>query len=220
MHKLMKQLLPGRTLAVRRFRSWLRADRNSIGSARVLQLALVVGIAVAVRPGQTGASPEPRRAELRDGQHDFDFEIGKWKMHLRRLKTRLQGSHEWVEFDGTSVTRPAWDGKSQVEEFEVDSPVGGHIEGMTVRLYSPTAHQWSLYWANQKNGHFDQPMVGEFKDGRGEFYDQETWEGRTILCRFVWSNTTSKSPHFEQSFSTDGGKTWEVNWITDQTRIE
>jgi hypothetical protein len=159
-------------------------------------------------------------AEPRDGQHDFDFEIGRWKIHLKKLKDRLKGSHEWIEFDGTTVTRPLWNGKAVIEEMEVDAPVAGHIEGMTVRLYSPTAHQWSIYWANQKNGRFDNPMSGEFKDGRGEFYDQEPWEGRMILVRYIWSNITPKSAHFEQAFSDDGGKTWEVNWITDQQRIE
>lgn len=159
-------------------------------------------------------------AEPRDGQHDFDFELGRWKIHLKKLKDRLKGSHEWIEFDGTSVTRPLWNGKAVIEEMEVDAPSAGHIEGMTVRLYSPTAHQWSIYWANQKNGHFDTPMVGEFKDGRGEFYDQEPWEGRMIFVRYIWSNITPKSAHFEQAFSEDGGKTWEVNWITDQQRVE
>jgi hypothetical protein len=159
-------------------------------------------------------------AERRDGQHDFDFELGKWKLHLKKLDKPLTGSKKWIEFDGTSVTMPLWNGKSQVEQFEVDAPDGNHIEGMTVRLYSPTSHQWSLYWANQKNGHFDVPTIGEKVGDHGEYYDQEVFEGRTILVRFIWSKITAKTAHFEQSFSDDGGKTWEVNWITDQSRVE
>jgi hypothetical protein len=158
-------------------------------------------------------------AEPRDGQRDFDFELGRWKIHLHKLKSPLHGSKEWIEFDGTSVTRSLWDGKAQVEEMEVDSP-SGHLEGMTVRLYSTQSHQWSLNWANQKTGHFDVPTIGEFKNGRGEFFDMEMFEGRSILVRYVWSAITPKSAHFEQSYSDDGGKTWEVNWITDQTRVE
>lgn len=157
-------------------------------------------------------------AEPRDGQHDFDFELGTWKIHLKKLKAPLHGSKEWIDFDGTSTTRPLWGGKAQVEEFEVDSPVVGRIEGMTVRLYSPTSHQWSLNWANQKTGHFDTPTIGESKGDHGEFYDMEMFEGRSILVRFIWSKITPKTAHFEQAFSDDGGKTWEVNWITDQTR--
>jgi len=156
----------------------------------------------------------------RDGQHDFDFELGSWKIHLKRLLHPLTGSTTWVEFDGTSVTRKVWDGRSQIEEFETDSPAAGHIEGLTLRLYNPQSHQWRLYWANAKDGTLVPPQIGEFKNGRGEFYAEDTLNGRAILVRFIWSNTTTNVPHFEQSFSDDGGKTWEVNWITDQTRVQ
>jgi hypothetical protein len=165
---------------------------------------------------KTSAQPVPAE---RDGQHDFDFEVGRWNIHLKRLKDRLAGSTTWVEFDGTSVTRKVWDGKADLEEFETDSPAGGHIEGLTLRLYNPQSHQWSLYWSNSKNGTMDPPQIGQFKNGCGEFYAQDTWKGKTVLVRFVWTNTTTNSPHFEQSYSDDGGKTWEVNWITDQTRV-
>jgi hypothetical protein len=167
----------------------------------------------------SAATAGPQAAtEQRDGQHDFDFELGTWKIHLKRLLHPLTGSTTWVEFDGTSVTRKIWNGRSQIEEFEVDSPTG-HVEGLTLRLYHPEAHQWYLYWANGKDGVLGQPTIGEFKNGRGEFFDQEPFNGRAILVRYVWSGITSNSAHFEQSFSDDGGKTWEVNWITDQTRV-
>jgi hypothetical protein len=163
--------------------------------------------------------PTPQAASMeRDGQHDFDFELGSWKIHLKRRLHPLTGSNTWVEFDGTSVTRKVWDGRSQLEEFETDG-AGGHIEGLTLRLYNPQTHLWSLYWANQKDGTIVAPQVGQFKDGRGEFYGQDTLDGKLIYIRFIWSNTDSNVPHFEQSFSNDGGKTWEVNWITDQTRV-
>jgi hypothetical protein len=168
---------------------------------------------------KTGAEQSSAK---RDGQHDFDFEVGTWKIHLKRLADRLAGSTTWVEFDGTSVTRKVWDGRSNLEEFETDNPTTGHIEGLTLRVYNPQTHQWSIYWANSKDaalGQPLQPMIGEFKDGRGEFYDQETWKGRAVFVRFIWSEITPNSAHFEQSYSDDGGKTWEVNWITDQTRV-
>jgi hypothetical protein len=160
-----------------------------------------------------------RTSAQRDGQHDFDFEVGTWKIHLRRLLHPLTGSNQWIEFDGTSVTRKVWDGRAFLEEFETDGPTG-HIEGMTLRLYNPESYQWSLYWANSKDGNLGQPMIGQFKNGRGEFYDQEAFNGKTIFVRYVWSDITPNSAHFEQSFSNDGGKTWEVNWITDQTRMQ
>src|SRR5882724_12994317 len=157
----------------------------------------------------------------RDGQHDFDFEVGSWNIHLKRLKDRLAGSTAWVEFDGTSVTRKVWDGKADLEEFETDSSASGHIEGLTLRLYNPQSHQWSLYWANSKSGTIGgPPNVGEFKNGRGEFFCQDTLDDRTILTRYVWSDITLNSAHFEQSFSDDVGKTWEVNWISNLTKVQ
>src|SRR5882724_1724886 len=191
--------------------------------AILMASSVVVGL-----PAQSGLAQQnseakrgaPPAAAQRDGQHDFDFEIGTWNIHLKRLKERLVGSTTWVEFDGTSVTRKVWDGRANLEEFETDSPVGGSIEGLTLRLYNPQTHQWSLYWANSKDGKMFTPQVGQFKNGVGEFYAQDTLDGKLIFVRFIWSNTTSDKPHFEQSFSDDGGKTWEVNWITDQVRVE
>ena len=165
------------------------------------------------------AGSEPASAQ-RDGQHDFDFELGSWKIHLKRRLRPLTGSTDWVEFDGTSVTRKVWDGRADLEEFETDSPAAGHIEGLTLRLYNPETRQWSLYWANSKGGPIFPPQIGEFKNGRGEFYGQDTLNGKLIFVRFIWSDTETSKPHFEQSFSDDGGKTWEVNWITDQTRVD
>jgi hypothetical protein len=153
----------------------------------------------------------------RDGQHDFDPLIGSWKYHLKRRLHPLTGSTTWVEFEGTGICRKVYDGAS-LDQIEVDGPAG-HIEGLTLRLYNPQSHQWRLYWANSKIGILDPPQVGHFKDGHGQFFAQDTVNGKTILIRFDWTNLTTNSPHFEQSFSDDGGQTWEVNWITDQTRV-
>jgi hypothetical protein len=190
---------------------------------------MVCSLVVVLQPIQALAQQNPAASKTsvqptatqRDGQHDFDFEIGTWKIHLKRLKDRLVGSTTWIEFDGTSVTRKVWDGRANLEEMEVDSPTG-HIEGLTLRLYDPQTHQWSLYWATSKSGAIGVPTIGEFKNGRGEFYDTEPSgpNGKSILVRFIWSDITPNSAHFEQSFSDDGGKTWEVNWITDQTRVK
>jgi hypothetical protein len=162
---------------------------------------------------------EAGQQQAHDGQHDFNFEFGRWKIHLKRRLHPLTGSTTWVEFDGTSVTRKVWDGRAQLEEFETDSPTAGRVEGLTLRLYDPQSHQWRLYWANSNDGIVVPPQIGEFKNGRGEFYGQDTLNGKSIFIRFIWSNTNTSVPHFEQSFSEDGGKTWEVNWITDQTRV-
>src|SRR5215217_1851585 len=155
----------------------------------------------------------------RDGQHDFDFEIGTWKTHLRRLLNPLTGSTTWVEYEGTTVVRKVWNGRANLVELVADGPAG-HFEGLSLRLYNPKSRQWSLNFANINGGVMTQPTTGEFKNGRGEFFSQETLNGRAIFVRFVISDITPNSCRFEQAFSDDGGKTWEVNWIAKDTRVK
>jgi hypothetical protein len=165
-----------------------------------------------------GPLSEPA-ATARDGQHDFDFEIGAWKTHLKRLVHPLTGSTTWVEYEGTSVVSKVWDGRANLVELEVDGP-GGHIEALSLRLYNPQARQWRLNFASSAGGMLATPTVGEFKDGRGEFVDQETFKDRAIFVRFVITETSANACSFEQAFSDDGGKTWEVNWIATDTRVK
>jgi hypothetical protein len=154
---------------------------------------------------------------VRDGSHDFDFEIGAWKTRLKRLQHPLSGATTWVEYNGTTVVKKVWDGKANMVELEVDG-TAGHIEGLSLRLYNPDSHQWSLNFASSAGGIMAQPTIGEFKEGHGEFYDQESFNGRAVLVRFVITPVDKDHAHFEQAFSADGGKTWEVNWIADDIR--
>jgi hypothetical protein len=153
----------------------------------------------------------------RDGQHDFDFNIGTWKTKISRLQHPLTGSATWVKWNGTVVVRKVWDGRANLEEIKIDGPTG-HIEGLTLRLYNPQSHQWTLSWSNSSDGTLDQPLTGEFKNGRGVFFQQEQYNGRTIMVRQTYSNITPDSHSFEQAFSVDGGTTWEPNWIATLTR--
>jgi hypothetical protein len=189
---------------------------------------VVFGLAVVLLPLQGHAQQNPDASKTsvqntpaeHDGQHDFDPLIGSWKYHLKRRLNPLTGSNTWIEFEGTGFCYKVWDGRAQLDTIEVDGPTG-QIEGLTLRLDNPQSHQWSLYWANSADGNMsDPPQIGEFKNGRGEFYAQVMRKGRAILVRYDWSGMTMNSPHFEQAFSDDGGKTWEVNWITDQTPVK
>ena len=168
--------------------------------------------------GAPGAERQTSPAQ-RDGQHDFDFEIGSWKTHLARLLHPLTGSKTWVEYEGTTVVRKVWEGRANLVELVADGPAG-HFEGLSLRLYNPQSRQWSLNFSGRGSGTLSPPTIGEFKDGRGEFYDHEPYDGRMILVRFVISDITPTSCRFEQAFSEDGGKTWEVNWIATDTRID
>ncbi|HEX8814667.1 MAG TPA: hypothetical protein VF753_04125 [Terriglobales bacterium] len=157
---------------------------------------------------------------VRDGSHDFDFEFGTWKTHVKRLQHPLTGSTTWIDYDGTTVVRKVWDGKANLAELEADGPTG-HLQVLSLRLYDPNGHQWSLNTANSRVGTMSVPTIGEFyKDGHGEFYDTEPFNGRSILVRNVWSDVTPNAWRFEQAFSADGGKTWEVNWIATDTRVD
>jgi len=153
------------------------------------------------------------------GEHDFDFALGNWKTHLKRLKGPLTGSTTWLEYEGTTKCRKVWDGRANILELDVSGPTG-RIEALSLRLYNPEAKQWSLNFANARIGTMANPAIGEFRNGRGEFYNQDTLDGRSILVRFVIFDITPDSAHYEQSFSADGGKTWEVNWIATDTRMK
>ena len=155
----------------------------------------------------------------KDGQHDFDWEIGTWKTHLRRLQRPLSGSTNWVEYDGASVVSKVLDGRANLVELRVDGPAG-RIEGLSLRLYNPESRKWSLNFANIRDGELTIPSIGEFKDERGEFYNKDTYNGRAILVRFVIIKITNDQYRFEQSFSADDGKTWELNWIAVDTRVK
>lgn len=154
-----------------------------------------------------------------DGSRDFDFLHGRWHGAHRRLHRPLSGSHDWYEFEGTLVERPFWDGQGNHEEFEAELPTG-LLRGTSLRLYNPTSRQWSIHWSNSATGTLDAPMIGEFRDGRGEFYGQDTFEGRIILLRFLWTRNGPSSCRWEQAFSADGGQTWETNWIADFRRLD
>jgi hypothetical protein len=174
--------------------------------------------AIAVPRAQAPAAANTAAPEAHDARHDFDFEFGGWDARLSRLERPLTGSTVWLEYQGTSVVRKVWDGRANLGELEVDGPAG-HVEGMTLRLYNPHTTQWNINWANAAAGTLDSaPMYGGFTNGRGEFFGHDTLDGRAIFVRFVFSDITPASFRFEQAFSADGGRTWEVNWKATFTR--
>ena len=184
--------------------------------------ALVVTLCSAQLPAQTrssgAASGTQDTAKDTDGKHDFDWDIGTWKTHQKRLLHPLTGSTTWVEYQGTDVVRKIWDG-ANLGEIRADGPAG-HLELLTLRLYNPQTREWSIYFTNSTNGALSLPAVGAFKNGRGEFYDQETYNGRTILLRFSVSDISANSCRFEQAFSADGGRSWETNFIVTETLVK
>lgn len=147
-----------------------------------------------------------------DGRHDFDFFFGHWNVHNRRLA----GSTEWIEFEATSDCHPNLGGLANEDEFRTDFWEG--FCGMSFRFFDPSQKTWSIYWADNRTGALQPPVVGSFQGDQGVFEGPDTFAGKPILVRYSWSRVTTPTPRWEQAFSSDGGKTWETNWIMDFTR--
>lgn len=191
---------------------------NLLGRIGTLFLLGLLSLSVTAFAQSTPAASGTGQQAVHDGQHDFDFNFGTWKTHIRRLVHPLSGSDAWVEMEGTVAVRKIWNGRAQLEEIKADG-ANSHLEGLTLFLYNSESHQWSQGFTSINDGVLNNPAIGEFKNGRGELYDQETYQGRAILVRAVWSDITPDAHHFEQSFSADGGKTWEPNFVASLTRI-
>ena len=150
---------------------------------------------------------------------DFDFEHGRWHTSLRRLLQPLSGSQEWAEYTGTSQVHPLLGGRANLVELEIAGPLG-RIEGVSLRLFDTQRQRWTLNYSGVASGTLEQPMSGGFNGGRhGVFYSAETFKGKPILVRFVIDVLDADHCRFEQAFSSDGGATWEVNWIALDTRL-
>lgn len=152
-----------------------------------------------------------------DGRHDFDFYFGHWHIRNERLKERLIDSRDWETFDAQQECRPILGGLGNLDDFKTDW--GGGFLGMTLRLFDPIARTWSIYWASNRDGVLEPPVIGAFKDGVGTFFGRDQHKGTPVLARFIWSDITPNTARWQQAFSTDEGKSWETNWIMHMTRL-
>jgi hypothetical protein len=158
---------------------------------------------------------------MTDHSHDFDSLVGKWKVHHKRLKARLANSHEWVEFDGTSEMKMTLNGHGTFDENFLDLP-GDPYYAVGLRGYDSKTQLWSIWWLDGRNPvpPLDPPVRGNFHDGVGTFITDDTFNGKPIKVRYMWSHITKASAQWEQAFSPDGGKTWETNWEMQFTRAK
>ncbi|HET9039552.1 MAG TPA: hypothetical protein VFN40_05260 [Gemmatimonadales bacterium] len=186
-------------------------------TAPLALLMLCLGAGLPVRAPAPAPAHPPAAPVARSSPRDFDFEFGTWTTRLRVLRHPLTGSSEWVEYQGTTVVRKVWDGRANLVELVAEGPAG-RIEALSLRLYDPAAAKWSLNFANSGSGALSPPSVGEFRNGRGEFLSRETLDGRPILVRFVIEPVARDTIRFEQAFSADEGRSWEVNWRATDTR--
>lgn len=188
----------------------------------ILAAAGALAAAVGIVTPASASQDNPQRIEKADvsGLHDFDFLVGEWRVQHRRLKERLASSREWVEFNGTCSNRGLMAGWGNVDENTIELP-GDNYRGVGLRAYDPKSGQWAIWWVDSRtpNGAVDPPVKGSFANGVGTFYADDTLRGKPIRIRFTWSKITPTSAHWEQAFSPDGGKTWEVNWTMEFQRV-
>lgn len=180
---------------------------------RALRATFPAFLLLAALPA-AGQAPAPR-----DGSHDFDFNLGRWHTSVQRIKDPFAAAPEPVRLEGTVTVRPVWGGKALIEEIEADGP-GGHWEGLTLFLYNPEARQWSQNYANAAQGSFaPTPTIGERRGDRIELYSQDTFHGRTVLVRGLWSDIRPDSHSYEEDYSDDGGRSWHPAFLARLTRI-
>ena len=151
---------------------------------------------------------------------DFDFMIGEWRVHHRRLNSRMTGCTEWTEFSGLSSTRKILGGFGNVEDNLLRFP-DGDVRAVAVRSFDVNTRQWAIWWLDGRSPHnLDVPVVGSFTGPVGLFFAQDTLAGRPITVRFTWNANPGGNPKWEQAFSADGGNTWETNWTMEFARSE
>jgi hypothetical protein len=187
-------------------------------TANFLATACLAATALAAVPATSAFGDT--MTTMTDHAHDFDFLIGKWKVRHYRLKERLANNHEWIEFDGTSELWMTLDGRGTVDDNFIDLP-GSPYRAVGIRAYDPKTQEWAIWWLDGRNPLVmgEPPVIGNFKDGVGTFESDDTFNGKPIRTRYTWSKITKTSAHWEQAFSPDGGKSWEVNWRMDFTRV-
>jgi hypothetical protein len=168
--------------------------------------------------GALAIAAEGAEMPANDGARDFDFWMGAWKIHNRRLRERLKGSTTWDEFESTATARLLLGGAGNEDVFRTE--FAGGFTGMSFRFFDKATRKWSIYWADSRKGTLEPPVVGSFHGDAGVFEGDDTFEGRPIRVRFTWSRVTTATPRWEQAFSADGGKSWETNWVMDMSRYD
>jgi hypothetical protein len=185
-----------------------------------LAIILTAGVLATSSSLFASQNPPPKGAQAAaanlTGLHDFDFQIGEWRVHHRVLK-----GDKWVEFEGTNATRKVMDGWGNVEDNMLDSP-GGAYRAVGLRSYDAKTGEWAIWWLDGRapHGPLDPPVKGRFANGVGDFYSNDTLDGKPIRVRYRWSQITASSARWEQGYSSDAGKTWATNWVMEFRRAQ
>ena len=151
-------------------------------------------------------------------EQDWNWLLGSWDVFHSRLKDRLVSSNEWQEFHGKSAFWTTMRGLGNVDDNSLQLPAGDY-RGLSIRAFDPATSRWAIWWLDGRNPErIDPPVRGGFKGDEGEFIGTDIYKGTPVTVRFRWHEVRSKRPWWDQAFSTDGGKTWEINWRNYFTR--
>jgi hypothetical protein len=178
---------------------------------RPLACLIAFCLSASVMPAEAASAAE------NDGRHDFDFAHGRWTIHNRKMVKALADKPQWEEWEASTHCWPTLAGMGNQDEFTTPTRPG--VVANSLRFFNPKTRMWSIYWVDSRNPVLDPPVVGRFEGGVGIFEGPDTYDGKPIVVRYTWSRTKTEHPRWEQAFSTDGGKTWETNWIMDLTRV-
>ena len=180
---------------------------------RFLSLAACLAIAVAQ------SSFAQSVTSVRDGSHDFDFALGNWTTEVTIIKDPFNKPNEQTHMRGTKIARPIWNGRGWIEEIGADGP-DSHWQGATIFLYDPSAHQWSQNYVDSSEGRMEPPSIGQYRDGKLEFYSQEVVGGQSMLIRGTWTIMSKDLHSYEVARSNDGGRSWHPSFIAKVSRAK
>jgi hypothetical protein len=186
---------------------------TNVNHPRLSRRTLIAGLGAELALPAMSSRPQTRGPTEELMHSDFDFLFGSWTVEHRRLKHRLTHSDDWETFSGTCVARPILNGQANIDDNLLHLPAGDY-RAASLRAFDPGTHQWSIWWLDSRTpGNLGPPVVGAFENGVGTFYGDDTFAGKPIVMRFLWSDITPGSAKWQQAFSTDRGQTWETNWI-------
>jgi len=171
-----------------------------------LAAGILAGAMGSIVPAYSQDIPRPMQASANlTGLHDFDFEVGEWRVHHRVMRA---ADGQWSEFNGTCSNRSLMDGWANVEDNAFNKPTGV-THGVALRAYDPKTGQWAIWWIDGRDpfGALDPPVIGRFDNGVGTFYSDGMLDGKPMRTRFIWSHITPTSARWEQALSSDAGKT-------------
>jgi len=188
--------------------------KGRMGPWSIAAMAMIASAGMAAPAGHAASAPVEAASA---GSHGFDFEYGRWRVH-HRVK-RADGT--WQAFEGTSETRPMLDGQGDIEENVFFRPTG-NTHGVALRAFDPATGLWAIWWIDGRNPHgpLDPPSKGRFENGVGRFYSDYVVNGQAMKTRLMWSQITARSARWEQASSSDGGRSWDTNWVMTFTREE